>query len=74
MVDIGVLKALHNRLRKEYPEWRNGQAAFNALNRLDRDVADQIRGTDVDPFNDNTRVKAFYRKVVDINNQGMQKI
>ena len=33
-----------------YPEWRKGQAYFNYLYQLHPDVADEIRGTEYDPF------------------------
>lgn len=36
---------------------RYGQAWFNALHDVRPDLADQIRGTDVDPFFDNSKVK-----------------
>jgi hypothetical protein len=34
----------------DHPEWRTGQAAFNVLWEHRRDLSEQIRGTDLDPF------------------------
>lgn len=40
--------------RSEYLRFRRGQAWFNALHELRPDLANEIRGTDIDPFyNDN---------------------
>lgn len=36
--------------RWDYPEWRKGQALFNALYDLVPEFANMIRGTKVDPF------------------------
>jgi hypothetical protein len=35
---------------RDHPEWRTGQAAFNVLFIHRRDLSEQIRGTDIDPF------------------------
>jgi len=37
--------------------WRAGQALFNALLRVRPDLAEEIRGTDLDPFHDNKRIR-----------------
>jgi hypothetical protein len=37
-------------LRRQYPDWRAGQAYFNALYTILPDVAEEIRGTPLDPF------------------------
>jgi len=39
-----------------HPEWRNGQAAFNALVEINQELANVIRGSHLDPFNDNSKV------------------
>jgi len=44
-------------------EERIGQGAFNVLNELDPDLADSIRGTDLDPFYNDDRVAKFYAHV-----------
>ena len=40
--------------------WREGQAAFNALHVLAPRVADEVRGTAVDPYYSDARLSAFY--------------
>lgn len=42
-----------------------GQAAFKALKELRPDIANIIRGTDIDPFYHNIRLGAFYRYICD---------
>jgi hypothetical protein len=42
---------------------RLGQKLFNALCEYRCDVADQIRGSIVDPFNDDDMIPAFLEKV-----------
>lgn len=42
-------------LRTE-PEWRNGQCLFNAVRTCWPFAAEQIRGTDLDPFYQDSRV------------------
>jgi hypothetical protein len=42
---------------------RTGQAYFNALHRVDPELANLIRTTDLDPFYRNERVQSFIRKV-----------
>ena len=37
-------------LRSKFPDWRPGQAAFNALERTDTEIADLVRGRVFDPF------------------------
>lgn len=34
----------------QYKNWRVGQTAFNALVSMRPDLAERIRGTDIDPF------------------------
>lgn len=41
-------------------DWRNGQAAFNVLYSMHPELAQEIRGTDLDPFYDDSRLYAFY--------------
>lgn len=47
----------------KHPEWSAGQAAFNALCRVDPVLAERVRGTAADPFNDNSRLTAFWETV-----------
>jgi len=35
---------------KNYPNWRKGQALFNAIFYIDQDVGNKIRGSQIDPF------------------------
>jgi len=50
-------------LRKDDPTLRRGQALFNALAEIDPAKANRIRGTDIDPSNSNSRIKAFLQEV-----------
>lgn len=50
-------------LLNENPDMRRGQALFNALAEIDPVKADRIRGTDIDPFDNNKRIGAFLREV-----------
>lgn len=51
-------------LVSEHPDWRWGQALFNALYTLDPVLANQIRGTAADPFNDVIRAPEFMEAVM----------
>lgn len=42
------------------PDWRYGQALFNGLQDLYPQRANEIRGTDADPFHENNRTRAFW--------------
>lgn len=42
---------------------RIGQSVFNTLYDLDPEMADSIRGTDLDPFYNDDRVAKFYDHV-----------
>lgn len=54
-------------LREKFPSWRAGQAAFNGLHMVRRDLCDRIEELGLDPFHmqhDNPehrkRIKAFW--------------
>lgn len=42
---------------------RSGQAAFNALWNVRPDLADQVRGTDLDPFHNDAVLLPFWHFV-----------
>jgi hypothetical protein len=42
---------------------RKGQAYFNALYETDIELANSIRGTDIDPFYDDAKVAPFLNKI-----------
>jgi hypothetical protein len=42
------------------PDWRRGQTLFNGLLIAREDIAKRLNGTDADPFNDDTRIGAFW--------------
>lgn len=46
-----------------FPEYRRGQALFNACLELYPDIANQLRGTDCDPFHNDKRIDAFLGRV-----------
>ena len=43
--------------------WREGQAAFNALHEVDPDLANEIRGTRLDPFYRDDKLPEFFAAV-----------
>lgn len=45
---------------------RRGQRAFNDLHASDPAIAEQIVGTEFDPFYDDTRLQAFYGRVTEL--------
>jgi hypothetical protein len=45
---------------RQHHKERSGQAAFNALWNVRPELADEIRGTDLDPFYDDKRLLAFW--------------
>lgn len=44
----------------QYPQYRHGQAAWNALYDLNPALASKVHGTDADPFYDDSKINAFY--------------
>jgi hypothetical protein len=47
-------------LMELFPRWRHGQCLFNALARVDLDLADRVRGdVDLDPFHDDGKIPTF---------------
>jgi hypothetical protein len=47
---------------------RAGQVAFNELYATDPATADSIRGSEFDPFYDDSKLGAFYEKVKELRN------
>jgi hypothetical protein len=45
---------------REHPEQRPGQAAYNTLAVLHPDLAEQVHGTERDPFYIDKRLPAFF--------------
>lgn len=43
-----------------HPDQRTGQAYFNALDETYAELADQIRGTDLDPFYNDVNLNSFF--------------
>ena len=41
---------------RDYPDWRNGQALFNAIYYVNQDVGNKIRGSAVDPFHRDDKI------------------
>lgn len=54
--DVAVLNAL-----VDHPEWRRGQTYFNVLYDLDPDLANEVRGTEFDPFYNDSICPDFAR-------------
>lgn len=56
--------AVTNKL-KDYPTWRQGQAAFNMLWEMRPELADQVHTSKLDPFHRDDRLPEFYEWVED---------
>lgn len=52
-----------NELLDQHDSWRAGQASFNVLSDFHKSLADQVRGTELDPFYDDSRLPVFYQWV-----------
>lgn len=48
-----------------HPEWRYGQLVFNAVHDLRPDIADRLRGGDLDPFYASGKASMFLNAVYD---------
>jgi len=60
-VQIDAVNAKAEKLRKENPQWRRGQAFFNALYMSYREAAEEIRGGKYDPFYVDAKLKDCIR-------------
>lgn len=49
--------------RKAHPSLRDGQAYFNALHEVDPKLADELSGTELDPYYVDSRIPDFLAKV-----------
>jgi hypothetical protein len=56
---VKQLEATASQYQKQFPAWRKGQAFFNALMELSPLLAEEVRGTDLDPFHIDDKVEAF---------------
>lgn len=43
--------------------YRRGQKMFNVLWEMEPEIANEIRGTDVDPFNDDSKIGDFLKEI-----------
>ncbi len=46
-------------MRREYPEYRRGQAVFNVMMSVCPEKASELRGSNKDPFYQDSRIKEF---------------
>ncbi len=46
--------------QRKYPEWREGQTWFNVLYEQHPEIADDIRGTILDPFYNDENLPRFF--------------
>ena len=66
-IDIPVVIGNAGKMRKKYPELREGQSYFNALHALHSKVASYIVGTDIDPFHTDSNIDNFMVYMIDVN-------
>ena len=48
-----------------YKDWRKGQCYFNVLHRLHSELANEIRGSYIDPFYDDSKIELFLTYISD---------
>jgi hypothetical protein len=56
---------LTSEMMDQNPNWRFGQAFFNALHKIDPEFSEEIRGTKYDPFHNDDKITtcmAYIRK------------
>lgn len=58
-VEFFDYQKLVREVNKENPNWRIGQTYFNVLYQLYPDLADEIRGSSIDPFHTNNEEKLY---------------
>ena len=63
---LELLEAKAKGFQNRYPDWREGQALYNTLFLDCRFIADQIRGTEYDCFNDDNKINAFKARVIEL--------
>ncbi len=59
---IDKVKAMAAQAQKDCPKLRDGQAMFSALYEVNPELANEIRGTDIDPYfsqPDDRRMQSF---------------
>lgn len=59
MITLEQYMAHYAQYHRAHPHQRAGQAAFNALHDIEPEIANQVRGTDCDPFYRDSRMVAF---------------
>jgi hypothetical protein len=52
--------------KAKHPQLREGQLWFNAVACIWPDIAERVRGTDIDPFYDDEKLEAFKSYLFDI--------
>jgi len=67
--DLEKVKDLQQEYLFLYPKWRYGQAFFNALYELFPNIADSIRGSNIDPFYRDDNVEKCIKYLEDRNEQ-----
>lgn len=48
---------------KHFPTWRKGQSYFNCLWNMDTELANELRGSDKDPFYSDDKIADFLKAV-----------
>jgi hypothetical protein len=56
--EVNAVLEESRRMRRRFPELRQGQAFYNALSVSHRDISEHIRITSLDPFYDSAKLKA----------------
>lgn len=62
---IALFEQAQIAFRQYHPHWRYGQSVFNTGFDLHPELFEQIRGTEADPFHQNSRVPAMVEQICD---------
>lgn len=62
LVSFLDVRSKANEMMDKHPEWRYGQCMFNALHYMAPDIADIVRATKDDPFHDDTKIEAMFKR------------
>lgn len=63
---IAKIQYIANKVTKENPEIRYGQALYNALFDINKELARKIVGTDCDPFYLNNKIPKFFQRILEL--------
>lgn len=60
---VETVKKMAARMRKDHPEYRKGQALFNALHIMHPEVAENVRSKSYDPFYKDENIEECIKQI-----------